>query len=106
MIFNLIIMLAALAFGIFLGFIGVLKEKLIIYNKKIINLTIYLLIFLMGIKIGVNNDVFYNMKTIGIDALVLAVFSIVGSYLAVTLFVKNKPNKNMFTIENKEVEGK
>ena len=44
-----------------------------------ITVAIWLLLFLLGIAVGLNGEILNNLDTIGIQALILSVFAVTGS---------------------------
>jgi len=81
-----------LTLGILLGFLLSNKEKIIGYVDQLTNWSIYLLLFLLGISVGVNEKIIKNFGEIGIKATILtagAIFgSVVISYFTYKLFLK------------------
>ena len=49
--------------------------------QKLINYAIFLLLFLLGITIGANEDVMNNLDSIGLEALLITLAAIAGSVL-------------------------
>lgn len=58
--------------------------------------TVYLLLFLLGISVGVNDEIVGNMVAIGFKALFLSTGAMLGTlilaYLVVRLFFKEGPS--------------
>ena len=77
MIEILVIMFA----GIVLGFILRKKKSLITLFDKLTNLSIYLLLFLLGLSIGSNELIITQFDQIGINAILLALSGISGSVI-------------------------
>jgi uncharacterized membrane protein YbjE (DUF340 family) len=67
--------------GILLGFIFRRKRVFIQVTEKITGLSIYLLLFLLGMSVGVNDKVISNFASIGIIAITLAFSGIAGSII-------------------------
>lgn len=64
-------------------------------NNHLLNGSVYLLLFLLGISVGSNREVIGNLGKIGLEAIIIAVFSIAGSvvlsmFLARRLFRRNE----------------
>jgi uncharacterized membrane protein YbjE (DUF340 family) len=76
--------------GIILGYLVRNKIELIKYVDHAIRVSIYLLLFLLGISVGANRTVMDNLGSLGFNALLLAagaVASSVGlSYLTYKMF--------------------
>ncbi|MGA9139024.1 MAG: LysO family transporter [Methanocella sp.] len=69
---------------------GLLRKKLTAREKKGVSLAItglvFVLIFLMGLKTGLNKGVMDNLGTYGLNALLLALGAIAGSLVFVVIF--------------------
>ena len=57
------------------------KPKLIKLNDRLISLAIYLLLFLLGISVGLNKTIVQNIGTLGFQALIITLGAIFGSVL-------------------------
>ncbi|RLL85295.1 LysO family transporter [Petrotoga sp. Shatin.DS.tank11.9.2.9.3] len=77
--------LIAFSIGLFLGLKGQLK-----WLKKIkpVLWSTVLLLFFMGYEIGNDDVLIFQIKEIGITALYIAVFSIIGSVLFTSIYEK------------------
>lgn len=53
------------------------------FIQKVMMITIYILVFIMGLRMGVNEQVTSNLGIIGIKSLVMTVFAVAGSMLAI-----------------------
>jgi len=84
----MIAILLILSAGIIVGLMIVKYPKLHQINNKLLNLAIYVLLFLLGISVGTNQQVIHNLDKIGVEALLLAAASIAGSVLASYLVFK------------------
>ncbi len=77
-----------------LGFLLRQRKKLISANERLITYAIYLLLFLMGVSIGSNQQIMGSLSSLGITALVVSVGAVVGSillgFLVSKLFFKSK----------------
>lgn len=96
---RLLLYLVILVLGGILGYKDKVSEKL---NKKlnsIQNLCLLLLLFIMGVKIGIDDKVFSSFFTLGFKALVVSIFtvsfSILGVYIVNKIFFK-KEEKNEY----------
>lgn len=67
--------------GVGLGFL-LKKIRGLEHISKTISYTIYLLLFLLGISVGANQEIVKNLASLGWQALTLAVAGSVGSALA------------------------
>lgn len=75
----MIIVISLMVCGIILGY--AFKEKNLKFVQKFINYAIFLLLFLLGITIGANEDVMNNLDSIGLEALLITLAAIAGSVL-------------------------
>ena len=80
--------------GIFLGYFLKSNKKIKKYIDILTNWSIYLLLFLLGISVGNNETIIQNIGKLGIQALLITVFAMVGSiimaFITYKLFFKNK----------------
>ena len=90
MIIILVIMFAGMALGYFLRS----KEKLIKLNDKLILYAIFLLLSLLGVAMGNNEQIMNNLGSIGFHALIISIGAILGSivlaYFVGRIFFKEK----------------
>ena len=84
----MIAILLILSAGILVGLLIVKYPKLHLLNNQLLNMAIYLLLFLLGISVGTNQQVIQNLDKIGLEAILIAVASITGSVLASFLVFK------------------
>jgi len=73
--------LVIMSAGIILGFILRKKKYIIMLFDKLTNLSIYLLLFLLGLSIGSNEIIIKQFGQIGINAILLALAGISGSVI-------------------------
>ncbi len=67
--------------GIFAGYI-LRKVSCLQHLSKGISITIYLLLFFLGISVGANNEVISNLLTLGGNALFISTMAVAGSCIA------------------------
>ena len=72
----MIIVISLMVCGIILGY--AFKERNLKFVQKLINYAIFLLLFLLGITVGANEDVMNNLDSIGLEALLI---TLAGSVL-------------------------
>ncbi|MDD2890219.1 MAG: LysO family transporter [bacterium] len=77
----MLIIIVLLLAGILCGFLLRKKKRVIILADKLTNWTIYLLLLLLGIAIGSNKKIINNIGNIGINAIIIALGTIIGSIL-------------------------
>jgi uncharacterized membrane protein YbjE (DUF340 family) len=90
----MITVLVLMTLGIALGFFVGKFPKIIKGVDKMTTWSIYLLLFLLGIGVGVNEKIINNLHSIGLQALILTIGAVVGSiifaYITYKLFFKSK----------------
>lgn len=76
-----------------LGFLLRAKQRIVSGNEKLITYAIYLLLFMMGVSIGSNEQIMNSLSTLGIVALIVSMGAIIGSiltgFVVFKLFFKN-----------------
>lgn len=77
----LITVVGIMGAGMLLGFLLRQRKKLISANERLITYAIYLLLFMMGVSIGSNQQIMGSLSSLGITALVVSVGAVVGSIL-------------------------
>ncbi len=79
--------------GIFIGFLISNRPKIIRAADKLTSWSIYLLLFLLGIGVGLNDKIINNIHTIGLQALILTIGAVLGSlilaFITYRLFFKS-----------------
>lgn len=85
---RLILYLAILMFGGIIGYKGKISKKIEVNLDKIQNISLLLLLFIMGITIGINDMVVNNLLSIGLRAIIISLSSIVFSIIFVKLISK------------------
>jgi uncharacterized membrane protein YbjE (DUF340 family) len=75
----MITVLTLMTIGIVLGFAIQNKSKIVKSIGPIINIAIYVLLFLLGISVGVNETIISNLDTLGAQALLLTFGGVMGS---------------------------
>ena len=78
--------------GMFLGFLLRNQQNLIKPVDPIITWSIYLLLFLLGVSVGINETIVNNFYTIGLKAAFLTLGAVMGSvvvsYFTYIIFFK------------------
>lgn len=85
------VIIACMLAGVAIGYL--LRRHKIRFIHKLILVLIWILLFSLGLEIGVNETVVYRFGTLGLEALLLAVGGTLGSVLAAWLLwlaVRNK----------------
>ena len=73
--------------GVFAGFL--LRKWKFRFINGIILMLIWLLLFLLGVEVGMNEQVVKNFAALGLEALLIAVFATFGSVTGALLLWKN-----------------
>ena len=73
------IVLGLMALGIIIGLAIQNKEKLVRAVDPMINVSIYGLLFLLRMSVGVNKTIINNLDTLGVQALILTLGAVLGS---------------------------
>ena len=73
----------ALILGALLGWSNKLPRAFYKYTDKITMVGLMVLLFSMGISIGNNDQILKHLNSLGIKALAIATFSIIGSVLVI-----------------------
>lgn len=63
--------------GVLTGYL--FRKRNLGFVQKLITLAIWVLLFLLGIAVGINDDIMNHLDTIGIQALILAAGAVLGS---------------------------
>lgn len=77
--------------GGFSGFLLRNLKSINLYFEKITSGLIYILLFFMGMSVGVNPGIMQNLDRLGLDALLICLFTISGSILLAFLYNKISP---------------
>ncbi|MDK2799493.1 MAG: hypothetical protein PWP27_866 [Clostridiales bacterium] len=85
--------LISLAIGVVIGLLKFIPEKHMKYNAKFQQIGVILLLFSMGVSIGANKEIIYNLKDMGIQS---AVFAVMTSLFSIFI---------VFVVSKKFLEG-
>lgn len=77
----MLFILALLCGGILAGRLLNRKREVIRTFDRLTTWSIYLLLFLMGVSIGTNQEIMANLSSLGLKAIIIAAFSLAGSIL-------------------------
>jgi uncharacterized membrane protein YbjE (DUF340 family) len=61
------------------------KKKIIKQVNKLVTISVYLLLFLLGISVGLNDELVSNLDTLGVHALIITLMAVLGSVLLAML---------------------
>lgn len=67
--------------GVLVGYVF-RKHSFIQETGKLISVTIFLLLFLLGIAVGTNTEIINNLSVLGIQAFLISFAAILGSVIA------------------------
>lgn len=65
--------------GVMVGYL--LRNKSLGFVPRLITIAIWVLLFLLGIAVGLNDAILNNLDTIGLQAFILSIGGIVGSVI-------------------------
>ena len=82
--------------GILTGFLF-RKHKFRFINVIILTL-IWLLLFLLGVEVGLNEQVITQFPKLGFEALLIAAFATLGSIIGARILMPPRPDKKEFEI--------
>ena len=89
--FTVVIIMAA---GMLTGFLLRKRKKLISSSEKLVMWAIYLLLFLLGVAIGVNDQILERFAELGFQALAITLGGIAGSifmgWIVFSVFFRDK----------------
>ncbi len=78
--------LALMILGIGVGYI--FRKKNLSFISKVITVLIWILLFVLGLEVGSNPQIVYNLGKLGFDALVITVGALLGSIILAALLWK------------------
>lgn len=91
---TMIILLVCLLAGMGLGGIVQRQKRCVKFIDQFIQITVAVLLFILGVSIGENRAIIDNLTSLGLDAVLLTVGAVLGSILAVcpvyVLFFKGR----------------
>ncbi|MEX1382945.1 LysO family transporter [Lutibacter sp.] len=89
--------LLLMTIGLIIGYVLRNKIKFILISNKATTLIIYMLLFLLGIGVGLNKTIVSNMTNIGLQAILITFGAVLGSlifaYITYKLFFIQKNEK-------------
>lgn len=87
-VFTMITVLLVMLAGILIGFKINRYPVAIKLNDKLTSLSIYVLLFLLGISVGLNKTIIQNLHKIGFQAVIITLGAISGSVLTLWLLYR------------------
>lgn len=83
-----------LLIGMAAGYLCRQKRAIKLLSDKLLSISIFLLLFLLGLSVGSNQQIIANLNVIGFNAIVLAAAGVLGSiffaYLIYKFFLHNR----------------
>lgn len=93
----MITVLVIMTIGMLTGYLIHKKSILLKINNKLLTFSIYFLLFLLGIKIGLNDKIVNNIHNLGFQAVIITIGALLGSlicaYITYKLFFSDNSNK-------------
>ncbi len=77
----MLIVVGIMFLGVAIGYLLRGKMKLGAVSKAI-TYAIYVLLFLLGVSVGINPQIISNLTTLGVEALIITLAALAGSVLA------------------------
>jgi len=77
----MITVLVLMTLGIIIGWFLHHKEKFLSVTGKLTNWAIYILLFLLGVSVGTNDQILNNFDKIGLQAILITLLAVAGSVL-------------------------
>lgn len=86
----MIIVIGFMFAGVALGFL--LRHRNVTWISKLTTVMVWLLLFLLGVEVGGNDKIISSLPTLGVEALLIAVFATLGSCAAAWILWKYLTN--------------
>jgi len=83
-----LVLLALMIGGGAIGYIFHEKKKLITGAGRFITYVVYVLLLVMGLSVGINDELFRDLPRVGLQSLVITIFALAGSIFFAWLFGK------------------
>lgn len=84
----MVMVFSLIGLGIIVGFVFRKKELVFKLNEKFTMYSIYLLLFLLGVSVGMNEEIISNIDKIGLDVFVITLGAVLGSVIASWILFK------------------
>jgi len=82
----MVAVIALLVAGIFTGYLLRNRGRLIKISSRLTDVSIFLLLFFLGVSVGMNEQVVSNFRNIGLQAFLLTILAMLFSVLVTWLF--------------------
>ena len=80
------LIICSLIIGIGIGYFNLLPDKIMDLAHYLILGGLFVLLFIMGFEIGNNDKILANLNQLGLEAILLAGGSIIGSLVLILIF--------------------
>jgi uncharacterized membrane protein YbjE (DUF340 family) len=84
----MLVIIVFLILGLIIGYFDIIPERYEGLTEKLITGGLVLLLFSMGVEIGLNDKIIANLDKMGFQALILAISSVIGSIGLIILLEK------------------
>jgi len=84
----MITVIVLLIAGILVGFLLRNYRRIIVLSAKLTDAAIFLLLFFLGVSVGMNQQVVSNFRNIGLQAVLITLLATLGSVLVTYLFYR------------------
>mgnify|MGYP006310812551 CR=1 FL=1 len=84
----MVIGVSLLVIGTLLGYLLRNQSKMLFINSRFTEGAIFLLLFFLGVSVGMNEQIMANLQHIGFQSLILTLFATIGSLLVTRVFYK------------------
>lgn len=95
----MIMLIVFLVIGMILGYFEIIPSRILDKFNKVPYISLLIILFFMGSKIGMDEAIIGSISIIGLKALIIAIGSILGSLVFIKLFMGN------ITIPKEKEEG-
>ena len=82
----MVTVISLLVAGIILGYLLRNRRKFLVVSARLTDGAIFLLLFFLGVSVGMNEEVISNFQNIGLQAFLLTVLATLGSVIVTWLF--------------------
>ena len=84
----MIIGLSLLVIGIFLGYFLRNQSRILWISSRLTDGAIFLLLFFLGVTVGMNEKIISNFQSIGLQSLIITLFATIGSIAVTYVFYR------------------
>ncbi len=84
----MIIGISLLVIGIFLGYFLRNRSRILWVSSKLTDGAIFLLLFFLGVTVGMNDKIISNFQNLGLQSLIITLFATIGSLGVTYIFYK------------------